>query len=144
MPEDGKLDEDRVRFKLMTADTVYQDENIRVTPFPTQHLKHVNRPVYSYLVEAEGKSVFFSGDLSYQMSEHDFPRYPQEHPVDVMVCEMAHFGAEHIESELAGLKAGQLLFNHVFPLNKLDDIAALDGRFGYPVRAAQDNDEIIL
>lgn len=140
----GDFDAERVRFKLMTPDTVYEDENIRVTPFPTQHLTHANRPAYSYLVEAEGRKVLFSGDLSYRMQAQDFPAYVLENDVDLLVCEMAHFGVEHIEEYLKRCRAGQVLFNHVFPLDKLAQIEALDGRYGYPIHTVNDGDEIEL
>ena len=141
---DGEIDEARVRFKLMTPDTVYADENIRVTPFPTQHMAYANRPAYSYLVEAEGKKALFSGDLSPRLSKGDFPAYALENSVDLMVCEMAHFGVDDARPYLEKCRAKELLFNHVYPLGKLDEIDALDGAFGYPIHTVNDGDEIEL
>lgn len=140
----GSFDDERVRFRMMTPETIYEDENIRVTPFPTQHLAHMNRPAYSYLVEAEGKKVFFSGDLSFRMQAQDFPAYVLENDVDLMICEMAHFGVEHIEGYLERCRAEQVLFNHVYPLDKLAQIEALDGRYGYPIHTVNDGDEVEL
>ncbi len=140
----SSLDEARGRFKLMTPDTVYEDENIRLTPFPTQHLAGQNRPAYSYLVEAEGKKALFSGDLSQFLSRGDFPSYALENDVDLMVCEMAHFGVEHVTPYLERCRAKTLLFNHVFPLRKLAEINALNGRFGYPIRTVDDGEERTL
>ena len=141
---EGGLDEARVRFRLMTADTVYEDENLRVTPFPTCHLADAGRPAYAYLVEAEGKKVLFSGDLSQRLAKGDFPAYALKHEVDLMVCEMAHFGVEHVRPYLEKCRAKTLLFNHVVPLDKLDKINALNGAFGYPIRTVEDGDEISL
>ncbi len=141
---EGGLDEARVRFRLMTADTVYEDENIRVTPWPTRHLAAAGRPAYSYLVEAEGKKALFSGDLSQRLEQGDFPAYALANEVDLMVCEMAHFGVEHVLPYLEKCRAKRLLFNHVFPLDKLEKINALDGRFGYPIRTVDDGDEVTL
>ena len=140
---DGKLS-DRVRLKLMDQSTVYEDESIRVTPFPTQHLAHENRPAYSYLIEADGKKVLFSGDLSYRLEKQDFPAYALENEVDLMICEMAHFGPEHIMPYLEKCRAKELIFNHVFPLHKLDEINALNGKYGYPIRTVDDGEEITL
>ena len=141
---EGGLDEARVRFRLMTADTVYEDENLRVTPFPTQHLADAGRPAYSYLIEAEGRKALFSGDLSQRLGKGDFPAYALEHDVDLMVCEMAHFDVEHALPYLGKCRAKTLLFNHVFPLDKLARINALDGAFGYPIRTVEDGDEVTL
>ena len=123
---------------------VYEDENIRVTPFPTQHLASAGRPAYSYLVEAEGKKVFFSGDLSGHLERQDFPAYVLNNEVDLMVCEMAHFTVDEVMPYLEKCRANQVLFNHVFPLDKLAQIDALDGRLGYPIHTVNDNDEIEL
>ena len=135
---------ERVRFPLMTEKTVYEDGNIRVTPFPTQHMAHIGRPAYSYLIEADGKKVLFSGDLSNRLAKEDFPPYALQNEVDLMICEMAHFGPEHVSPYLENCRAKELIFNHVFPLHKLDEIREMNGKFGYPVRAAEDGDEIIL
>ena len=140
---DGKL-EDRVRLKLMTEETVWQDENLRITPLPTQHLAGANRPAYSYLVEAEGKKILFSGDLSYHLAKEDFPAYALQNEVDLMICEMAHFGPEHLGPYLEKCRAKELLFNHVFPLHKLEAIAELDMKYGYPIHAVEDGEEIEL
>ena len=134
----------RVRLKLMDENTVYEDENIRVTPFPTQHLAGAGRPAYSYLIEAEGKKVLFSGDLSYGLEKQDFPAYALENEVDLMICEMAHFGVEHVAPYLEKCRAKELVFNHVFPLHKLDQINALNGKYGYPIRTVDDGEEIEL
>ena len=138
----GSLDEERVRFHPMTLSTPYRDENISLTPIPTQHLAQQGRPAFSYLLEAEGRRVLFSGDLSQRLSGDDFPAARVSGGLDLMVCEMAHFGVEHVEKYLPDLKAKKLLFNHVFPLTKLEGIAALDGKYGYPVKAVRDGDEI--
>ena len=140
---DGPIAE-RVRLKLMTDDTVWQDEHIRITPMPTQHLAHLNRPAYSYLVEADGKRVLFSGDLSQWIAKDDFPAYALENEVDLLICEFAHFHMEHIAPYLEKCKAKELIFNHVFPIAKLDEIAELDGKYAYPIRAVADGEEIEL
>ena len=140
----GKLCDDRVRFKLMTPEIIYEDENIRVTPFPTQHMRDANRPAYSYLIEAEGKKVLLSGDLSHLLAKEDFPVYALENEVDLMVCEMAHFDVEHVQPYLERCKAKDMRFNHVAPLSKLDKINALGDRFGYPIRTVEDGEVIEL
>lgn len=139
-----QLCDERVRFRLMTPDTVYEDENIRVTPIPTQHLAAEGRPAYSYLVEADGKKALFSGDLSHSLVRADFPSYALENEVDLMVCEMAHFSAAQVAPYLARCKAKDLRFNHVYPLDKLDAIRAMGDRYGYPIRDVSDGDVIEL
>ena len=142
--ESEPLDEARIRFRLMTPECVYQDENLRVAPLPTRHLEGQGRPAYSYLAEADGKQVLFSGDLSGGLKLDDFPAYALEHEVDLLVCEMAHFDTRDAIPYLERCRAKRVLFNHVYPLDKLARIRALDGRFGYPIRPVEDGEEILL
>lgn len=142
--ECSKLDTERIRFKLMTSDFIYEDENIRVTPIPTKHLAHVGRPSYAYLVEAEGKRVIFTGDMSQKLGLADFPAYPLENSVNLVISEMAHFDVCDVEPYLERCKAKQVLFNHVYTLDKLDRINALDGKFGYRIHTVDDGDKVVL
>lgn len=137
-----ELNDERVRFRLMTADTVFCDEAIRVTPFPTGHLAYAGRPAYSYLIEAEEKKILFSGDLSVRLAQADFPKYALENEVDLLICEMAHFDAAAVEPYLARCRAKRVLFNHVYPLDKLERIEALNMKYGYPIATVNDGDEI--
>ena len=139
---EGPLDEQRLRYHVMTPSTVYDDGVIRVTPFPTRHMG--DRPAFSYLVEAEGKKVMFSGDLSPRLTGDDFPAYTLGSEVDLLVCEMAHFGVSEVTPWLERCQAKKVLFNHVFPLDKLDQIRALDGKWGYPIRPVDDGEQIAL
>lgn len=138
------LDDERLPFHLVQPGKVYEDENVRLTALPTNHLASAGRPAYSYLVEAEGKRILFSGDLSQKLAQEDFPALALEEELDLLVCEMAHFGPEQVTPYLERCKAREVVFNHVFPLEKLDLINAMNGQFGYPVRTVDDNEEIIL
>lgn len=60
-----------------------------------------------------GASVLFSGDLSYELREKDYPTEALE-PHDLFVCEMAHFFPRHIEGELAASAIKSLAITHTF------------------------------
>ena len=142
---EGKaLDEERVAFRLAQPGLVYADENIRVTALPTRHMAGENRPSYAYLVEAEGKKALFTGDLSHHLALEDFPDYALKQHVDLLVMEMAHFGVEQAVPYLARCQTGRLEVQHVYPLEKLEAIRALDGVYGYPVHTPADGDSIEL
>ena len=64
--------------------------------------------------------------------------------LDAVICEMAHFDVPDVLPWLERCQAKEVVFNHVFPLDKLDRINALDGRFGYPIRTLKDGDVIEL
>lgn len=136
----GSVDDARVRFRLMDEHTVYDDGILRLTPTPTQHLAHANRPAFGYTVEAEGRRVHFSGDLSQWLAREDFPAPALNEELDLLVCEMAHFTVDQALPYLQRCRAKEVLFNHVFPLDKLDAINALNGTLPYPIRTLADND----
>ena len=76
-----------IRYRETQPGVVYDDGVLKVTAIPTQHcLKS-----YAYIVEAEGKTVLFTGDL--KNPGIDFPAAAQERPLDLVVCESAHFEA---------------------------------------------------
>ena len=94
---------DRVRMHLIEDRNVYQDDNIKVTAFPTGHMEHCNRPAYGYLLEAEGKRLYISGDLN--GGRIDYPEFLDEEEVDAFVVECAHFTAEGLIEKLRDCKA---------------------------------------
>ncbi len=136
----GAVDDARVRFRLMTEDTVYDDGVIRLTPCPTRHLAYANRPSFGYTIEADGQKVHFSGDLSQWLAKEDFPAPALNEEIDLLVCEMAHFSVEQALPYLTRCRAKEVLFNHVFPLDKLDQINALNGALPYPIKTVDDGE----
>lgn len=63
---------------------------ICITAFKTKHID----PSYAYLVEAVGKRVLFGGDLCNKGTQEDFPVSVLDKPLDLAVCEAAHFKAD--------------------------------------------------
>lgn len=139
----------RVHFHTVHEDFVYEDENIRLWLIPNCHLKNrrdtPDRPSYCAVVEAEGRRVIFTGDLSPRLAQDDFPKLAMEEPSDVLICEMAHFGPDAIEPYLEKCLAGEVWFTHVSTREDLfGAIEAMNGRYSFPVRIAHDGDEILL
>lgn len=97
------------RFAPVKEGLLYEDEAIRVTAFRTKH----TQMSFAYLIEAEGKRVLFSGDLCHKGPEEDFPLSVFEKPLDLAICEVAHFPATKYLPLLAhqeNLK--KVCFNH--------------------------------
>ena len=137
---------DRLHFHVFDESFVYQDENIKVSAFPTMHLKRAAsaRPAYGFVIEADRKRVVFSGDLSNRLTHQDFPKIALEEEVDLLICEMAHFNISDITPYLEKCKAKEIWFNHIGYTEPVENIAALDGKFGYSVKIAHDGDLIEL
>lgn len=72
---------------------VYRDEKIKVSAFRTKHIDQS----FSYLVEAESKRVFFSGDLRSPLyldsPTEDIAVEEFDKGLDLAVLELAHFMA---------------------------------------------------
>ena len=139
------IDSDRVRFKQIDKDFVYEDSNIKVTAFPTGHMRYNNspsRPTYGYIVEADGKRAVFSGDLSIHLRDGDFPEIALKEEVELLVCEMAHFSPDKITPYLDRCKAKTVCFNHVYPFDKFDAITEMNKKYPFEVTIAHDGDEI--
>ena len=76
-----------IRYQETQPGAVYDDGVIKVTAVATQHCYKS----FAYIVEAEGKTVLFTGDL--KNPGVDFPAPAMEKPLDLVVCEAAHFEA---------------------------------------------------
>lgn len=137
---------DNVRLLIAKEGLVYQDENIRVYYVLTKHPIHKvgDSPSYAILVEVEEKKILFSGDLSGNIAEDDFPQIALKEPIDAMVLEFAHFNYEDVQSYLKKCMAKQLWFNHIYPLSKIDVINAVRAEYPYPIYIAEDGDVIEL
>lgn len=136
-------DSERLPLKLAQEGLLYEDENIRITYIPVMHMT----PSYAILLEAEGKRVLFTGDLSQRLAKEDFPKVALEEATDAVICEMAHFGPEEIRPYMERCKTGQWWFNHVNRTatgEKFKAIEEMAHDYAYPVYIAHDNDEIVL
>ena len=99
---------------------------------------------YAILVESNGKKVLFTGDLSVEVSQNDFPKIAAEEKLDLVICEFAHFAFKHIEPYIRSCKADRLLFNHLWPLSKLDEIKSRAKEFETKLGYVNDGDFIEL
>jgi ribonuclease BN (tRNA processing enzyme) len=121
---------------------VYSDGMVAVTATPNHHMVSSEKPVsFSFLMEAEGKRVVFTGDLSGDFS--DFPDIARREPCDLCICEMTHFPPEAALPVLKECPMGRLVFNHIHNPwhgegeNRLFDIFA---SLPYPFDIAHDGD----
>ncbi|MBO7187113.1 MAG: ribonuclease Z [Clostridia bacterium] len=137
------LDENRIRFNLFDEKFVYKDENIKVSFIPTCHLKWRGLPAYSIFIEAEGKKVLFSGDLSNGIKENDVPKILFEEEIDAFICELAHFSIDEIKPYLLKSKTKAVYFNHIgYPTTRFEDVKELNGELNILVKSVNDGDEI--
>lgn len=120
---------------------IYDDGQIKVTAFKTLHIDKS----YAFLIEAEGKRVFFSGDLCHRGPEHDFPLCILDTPLDLAVCEVAHFDAYKYVELFAGKEDNikRLCFNH-FSARRIKSVYDVKDTIKIPVTVAYDGMQIQL
>ncbi len=90
---------------------VYEDENIRLFAKPTSHLSEVEgKPrSYAFIMEAEGKTVVFSGDINLCDFDTVLPG-----KCDAFFVETGHHQIEDVCDEIKrlGKKINRLFFTH--------------------------------
>ena len=125
------------RFFEVNAGVIFDDGALRVTAYRTKHIGIS----YAYLLEAEGKRVFFSGDMCHQGPAEDFPVEIFEKPVDLAICEAAHFSPVKYLPILEGQPVKKVCINHYSERFRQGMIEFKETRTDIPVVFASDNME---
>ena len=118
---------------------IFEDENIRITAIANQHTDCAR----SFLVEAEGKTVLFTGDL-----KHDIPDYPAvatERELDLIVMEGAHthLNKPEVMERLKASRTKAMIVQHRYDKFNTDGMVDEFIRFAadkFTVTCAHDND----
>lgn len=131
---------EEIRFEPVSEGVVYDDGFLKVTAARTRHC----RTSYAYLLEAEGKRVLFSGDLSREPA-NDFPaHFAKEAPLDLAVCECAHFEATKYLPVFEACQIRSLVFNHYVNKHIGGIVEVTKALNPLPVTLANDGMEIEL
>ncbi|MBE6589764.1 MAG: MBL fold metallo-hydrolase [Ruminococcaceae bacterium] len=137
---------DRLRFVIPAeneAAVMYDDGVLKATYIPVS--PYEGTPHFAILIEAEGKAVLFTGDLSEGLKDNDFPKVAFERHLELIVCEYAHVLAEHLDPCIEKCLAEQICFNHYAGWRR-DELSAVvsDPKYKIPLRAVRDGDELVL
>ncbi len=132
----GSVLRDNIEFFKVNEGVIFDDGTVKITAFKTMHCQSS----FAYLVECEGRRVLFSGDLNHH-PETDFPMSVFERPLDICVCESAHFEFTRLLPIFEGKDVKNIYFNHLYPprLNSFDEI-----KTQLPVTIAKDGMQIEL
>ena len=132
--------EERIPFFAYETGEIYDDGNLKVTAHPTEHLKRIGKPAYGFLIEAEGKKVYITGDIHGSLS--DFPAFLYSDKVDLLISECAHFDPALLAEKLMKCNARTVAVIHVFPLRRFDELKQIEPTV--PARMIYPNDGEIL
>ncbi len=126
------------RWRGVEEGLILDDGALRVTAFQNRHTERS----FSFLLEAEGKRVLFTGDL--KNPEKDFPALENGTVLDLMVGEAAHFPPADYIGVCRQYAVKQLCLNHCSP-KKLPELADLkEALTPMPVTAVFDGMEMTL
>jgi ribonuclease Z len=126
----------------------------RITAFPTSHLQDVNTRfskkyghnfiAYSFLIEADGRHIAHSADLG--KPEDLDPLLKQ--PLDLLICELAHFKPEQLFQYLKGRPIKQAAFVHLarYVRERFGEVQEMAAKMlpGLPYCFPNDSEEIRL
>lgn len=104
--------DDLVSTEVIRKGLIYDDGNLRVTAFPTDHLAASGEsgPSWAFLAEAEGTRIVFTGDVSRDL--HDFPFEAFSAPA-VCVMECQHYDAKLAGSILKSVPVSRFIGVHI-------------------------------
>jgi ribonuclease BN (tRNA processing enzyme) len=123
----------------------FNDGNVEVAAFQTEHLTDPERPSYAYTIKTEGKKISFTGDLRGDCA--DFPLEALQDS-DLVISELTHFRLHHIFPFLEQLRTKALIFNHIGNWSQVPEeqqrILEKCKELPYPVMIAHDGMEFEL
>lgn len=139
-----KYPEDRIEHEVFSEGKIYEDENIKVTATRTMHLGEP-RKSYGFLIEAEGKRIYITGDLKYTVEDTllDFPEVARG-KLDMLIPECAHFSVNALMNDLEKCEAEKIAVVHVFPLTKYDEMKEAKSRLKGELLLPIDGDEYVI
>lgn len=127
-----------IEMKVYTEGTVFEDENIRVTAFRTGH----GEATFGFLVEAEGKKVYFTGDMKKDIS--DMPEFVYNEKTELIICESAHNCMPKIADKFNNMKTDRIVINHIAPKHSIAEFKEAKPLINKPFDLAFDGMEIEL
>lgn len=101
-----------VTMKSMSSGLIYDDGILKVNSLGSKHIYNPSYPIsFSYSLEAEGKKVMYTGDLSSDFS--DYPAVLQAEPYDLCICEATHYSPHEAVDTLKKSMVSHMVFNHI-------------------------------
>lgn len=129
-----------VKYHLIQPGRFYSDENLSMEAVPNNH-GHGIFPSYSFLIEASGRKILYTGDLAADLK--DFPVKAAE-SADLCICELTHAPPEIMEKKMRSLALKKVIFTHIGPRYEKNGKVVLPQHLSFPVVPARDGDVFCL
>ncbi len=136
------LPSERVRMSVYEPGVIFDDGVIRVSAIPTNHYCGENKKSNAFLIESEGKSILYTGDMSAQLD--DFPEIAYGRFIDIIISECAHQSAEKLLECMEKVNTKTFVVTHVWPLDKICIFEKEAEKFNFQICIAEDNMEFSI
>ncbi len=120
-----------LRSTVYSEGILYRDEVITVTARQNRHTAHS----FSFVIEAEGKKLLFTGDLSYGFGEYE--DIVGTDTYDLILCEGAHHDPGSVNERLKNSPTKRLILHHI-NLEREPKLAELAASTLFPCELAED------
>jgi len=130
--------EKAIRWRGVEDGAVFDDGVMKVTAYQNQHTARS----FSFLLEAGGKRVLFTGDL--KKPEKDFPALAADTSLDLIVGEAAHFSPTEYIPVCRRYRVKALCLNHCSPKRTAEIPVLAEALAPVPVTAVWDGMELTL
>ena len=130
----------KVRMTVFSEGEVFDDGNIKVSAIEVKHDVGEDKCAYAFLIEAEGKSILYTGDMSQTLC--DFPRIAFERHIDLIMSESAHGSVQTLCEIMDKVDTERFVITHIFPESKFEEFEKIKDDYRFAVHIASDGDII--
>lgn len=100
-----------VKLSVTDSGVIFDDGNVKVAAKRNCHMDK-GGDSFSYIFEADGKKVFFTGDMAQEFEE--YTELLGDDHYDLVVCEGAHCPLKRSAERLKKTNTDRMIFNHVY------------------------------
>lgn len=140
--DEKAFDENRMRFKTISPGIIFDDGIIKVEAIQTMHISNAEKKSYAFYIEAEGKNVLYTGDMSFGFEFDDFPKVAFDRHIDVIISECAHFPAEKLAEYMNKVNTDIFVVSHIYPVEQIETLEKMADSYDFELLIAEDGDEI--
>jgi len=131
---------DRIKYHLITENLFYNDSNLKITAYKTKHMENTSDYSFGFLIEADNKKIFITGDLHPTLK--DFPDFLYNYNINLLITECAHFNIEQLFEKIKNCKTDKTAVIHVYPPEKYKQLKKHRKKLPFKLILPNDNDFI--
>ena len=123
----------------------FDDGYLKLTAIKTAHCR--NNPAspimaYSFYIEAEGKRLLFTNDVSMHYEDDDFPKIAYEGHYNAVVAECGHVSPEELADKMLNVDTDALIVNHINMEPYYDKLKTMQSNYKCKMYLPCDNDTL--